>query len=715
DEGQRARQRLIHEALAPAHDTAGWSQRLGALAGADGAAGFAALGLAGLTLVDVYDDTEEAEVAALLLREALERPGETAALVTPDAALGRHVAQLLQRWDVHVSPSSGTPLLQTPAGSFAGLVLNWLLDPGDPARLLAVLHHAGARFDKGASEVLDRTALRGVRVWDDLAGLAARIEALRGGDTHRPLSAVDLETSAELVAEIRAALGQAGWTAPAETSVSGADFWRLAEAVMSEMATAPAPWTGAQGQALAQLLSDMASISHELGPQEPRVFVDLFVQEAGQISVPGGKTHPRLAIWGPLESRLQSADHIVLAGLNEGLWPAQPAADAFLPRVMRSDLGLSDPDERIGLSAHDFAQLACAPKVTLLCAGRRDDKPMQASRWLWRLRMLARGALGEAGAAEALSPPAMGDPRVWRKALSRPVDAALPAPVRPQPKPPVEARPKKLSVTRIETLIRDPYAIYCQYVLGLYRLDPHNVPIDARVRGTAIHRALELFELHHAEEGAGALLALLEDELRGGGEAEADLAALRERRRETVAEFLAWRADMSAQIEGRALTEIKGEIGLSIGGRAFQLSGTADRIERRVGGGLAILDFKTGKPPSETQVRAGLAPQMPLQGLIAQRGGYPGVKQGMSVNALTYVQFGSTFDMREIGAGARGGAKPVEEIIAEAEQGLLDLLATYGDPDHPYLSSPIPERVAYASDYERLARRAEWAGLSVYD
>ena len=265
--------------------------------------------------------------------------------------------------------------------------------------------------------------------------------------------------------------------------------------------------------------------------------------------------------------------------------------------------------------------------------------------------------------------------------------------------------------------MRDPYAIYCEYVLGLRRLDPLNLATDVRVRGTAIHKALERFELEDVTHDGETLLSLVEQELRDGGEPGADIVALRNRRRDVCEAYLIWRDAQAHALEGNPITEERGEFKLKIGDASFTLSGTADRIEKRIGGGSAVLDFKSGRPPSEKQVRAGLSPQMPLQGLIAREGGYE--KLGKSrVDALTYIRFGTAFEVREIGganARAKVSEQSVEEIITAAEAGLIRLLTAFADPGHPYLSAPRPERVSYESDYTRLARRDEWAGLSTYD
>ena len=717
-----ARRRLVHEALAPAVNTADWTERLTQMAPDGDAAAFVTRALDGLTLIEAQDDTDEALAAALLMRETLETEGATAALVTPDAGLARHISALLKQWNVDVPPSAGLPLLQSRAGSFAYLVTDWMSDLSHPVKLLSVLRSPFSKFEASVVELLDRFFLRGPRVWQTWDDLLRYVDGAWDEDRRKytSYSDEDIEKALTFLGDIGVAILEAHCEEAAPETIGGPDWYAKAAALMEAMADAPAPWVGEDGAAVSKVFSNLRDLSRPLGAQPPEVFTDLLKAELTLANLQTGQPHPRLAIWGPLEARLQTADRIILAGLNEGIWPAQPAADAFLPRVFRKEIGLSDPDERVGLSAHDFAQLATAPNVFLLTSERRDDKPVVASRWIWRLRTLARGALGKDDAKKALNATNGHDPLVWIKAMETAPKLSKGFRAEPRPTPPLAARPDGLSVTRIETLVRDPYAIYCQYVLGLQSLDALNLPGDVRNRGTAIHSALERLEDDGQDKSVDGLVELLERELRAGGETEAELIALREKRREVAAEYLAWRAEHAARIDGRLILEKKGSTTLDIEGQSFVLSGTADRIEPRIGGRLAILDFKSGKPPSEAQVRAGLSPQMPLQGLIAQRGGFAKYTNATEVEALTYVRFGTQFDVREIGEEAGRGASKLEaieiaEVIAEAEAGLVKLLTQFANPDQPYLSAPRPERVTYWSDYTRLARRDEWTGLATYD
>ena len=713
---QVKRRRLIHEALAPAQSTADWTATLADLAGDSDAASYVEQALSGLDLIEAADDSEEAWLAALMLRQTLETPDLTAALVTPDAGLARRVSAMLKRWEVNVAPSAGLPLSQTEAGSLALLVSTWLLDPSHPVALMAVLQHPTSRFEADDVLALDKYFLRGPRTWSSWPELVAMIEASEhqaAGHRLHPEPEV-FRSLCAMVADLSGVLSLVD--DPAAGQVPGEIWYRAVAETMTAISNAPRPWTGEDGAALSRLLRDLVDLSAPLGDQMPAIWTELLEAESQALSVSSGDPHPRLAIWGPLEARLQTADRLILAGLNEGIWPEQPPADAFLPRVFRTKIGLSDPDERIGLSAHDFAQLAAAPRVTLLSSKRREDKPALASRWLWRLKTLVRGALKEK-ARSALSPRGSQDPVKWLKYIEQAPELPKSFTAEPRPAPPRAARPSRLSVTRVEQLVRDPYAIYCESVLRLRPLDALNLAPDARVRGTAIHKALERFELERTDGSADALLAILEAELRSGGEAEADLIALRDQRCRVCAEYLEWRTDQAHEVEGAPYTELRGEVSFDIAGQNFTLSGTADRIEKRIGGVVAILDFKTGKPPSEKQVRLGLSPQMPLQGLIAREGGYEALGKA-SVDALTYIRFGTQFDVSEIGAAAprsKLDMKPIGDLIAEAEAGLVQLLMTFARPDHPYLSAPRPERVAYESAYSRLARRDEWTGLATHD
>ena len=163
----------------------------------------------------------------------------------------------------------------------------------------------------------------------------------------------------------------------------------------------------------------------------------------------------QLQIYGPLEARLTQSDRVILGGLVEGVWPPAPRIDPWLSRPMRHELGLDLPERRIGLSAHDFAQLLGHHEVILTHSAKVGGAPAVASRFLHRLEAVAgEGRWETARRAGEDYVRFAGEPGPARRRSSRSSS--------PQPTPPRHARPLKLSVTAIEDWLRDPYTIYAK-------------------------------------------------------------------------------------------------------------------------------------------------------------------------------------------------------------------------------------------------------------
>ena len=707
-----ARRRLVHESLAPALQTADWLGRLEELSGEQSEAAFAARALDGVTLIEAEDDAEEALMAALALRETLETEGRTAALVTPDATIARQVAAILKRWGIDAPPSGGVPLPRTQAGAFVALALDWACDTGNPVALVSLLKHGFLYTDDAALAALEIGFLRGPRRWGDMADLCAylpqRTEAMKTASYGR----IETETRdlalalVRPLADIAARLG--GLFAVPDALIYGPEaVTALTELINALAGSETRVWTGAEGAAASRLLEAVATMTAELGAMSPDMFVEIVSTLSSSMTVAGaGQGHPRLAIWGPLEARLQQADKIVLAGLNETVWPAQPAPDAFLPRRFRVQLGLTAPEARLGLAAHDFAQLATAPDVLMLYAARRDDAPAVASRWVLRLKTLVEGALGKAGARAALEPDAAADPRIWAKALRADAQTRGAQFAKPAPCPPVSARPDKLSVTRIDTLQRDPYTIYASSVLRLSALDPLDAPLDARPRGTAIHAALEDFEgLAEGEQRADVLLGSLMDQLRAAGSPEHIVLAERAVLERTAAQYVDWwKARQSERVA--VWPEEKGKLELMIEGEAFTLTGVADSVEKMKDGTYTIIDFKTGEGKTRAQIEAGFEQQLPLLAVIASEGELENAPGGV-VGAFGYVSVRYRFE----GKMTSEGTEDAVALAAKGRKILTELIAAYRQPEARYFSVPRVKLMSkYAGDFDRLARRAEWAG-----
>ncbi len=655
--------------------------------------------LAGVQRIDCPGPREEAGVISLLMREALETPGRTAALITPDRALARRVAAELRRWDIDVDDSAGRPLDQTPALTLLRLAVRMAAEDFAPVALLAALKHplVAAGCDPAAFRSLVRelelTILRGPRPAPGTVGLR---RALSRPAPHLLELVDDLERCVEPLVTALAA-PHAGFSALLKAHVT------VAESLASTALEAGANrlWAGDAGEAAAVFVSELAEAAEALGSISPRDYPRLFdALAAGRVVRPRFGQHPRLQIWGPLEARLQQADLLILGGLNEGTWPPEAVASPWMSRPMMEGFGLPLPERRIGLAAHDFAQALAAPRVALTRATRVEGTPTVPSRWLSRIEALVR----DTPLSEALRPETRW--LRWHAALDDP-GAPRPTPP-PRPCPPVEDRPRELSVTRVETWIRDPYAIYARHILGLKPLDPLDAPPDAMERGIIIHEALDAFVRQYPnelpEDAESALLAIGEQVFRDTLDRPGVRAFWWPRFRRIARWFVAFERQRRADGWTILATEVRGAMDLGGPAGPFRLTARADRIERSAGGELAIADYKTGVPPSWRQVKAGLAPQLPLEASMAQAGTFEGIApQGIA--ELLYLRLSGGHTPGE----SRILDKDIEALAHQTMEGLRGRIAAYDDPKTPYLSRPRPMFLSHVGDYDHLARVKEWA------
>lgn len=722
------RRKLIQESLAPADATADWVNRLEGRAAPLSRRDMTEAGLEGLALIEAETEAEEADAIALMMRETLETEGKTAALVTPDAGLARRVSSHLKRWGLHVMPSQGIPLLRTRAGSFLVRLLDFVLDPGEPVALAAFLKHPltiileTGQQDEAIS-FLERGVLRGLRRWDGLDDLyewtgkaqdeaeetpwRARItvddhnevEALVYGIKKR--AAPHLQTLHDMLAS------EDGFHLRrfVETLAELGDVLTKAEEVEGPSLL----WSGEDGAALARFLEDVAAMADQL-PAVARHDLKPLISTLGRdVRVPDAlPSHPRLFIWGPLEARLQTCDLMILGSLNEGSWPEPPAVDGFLPRHIRAKIGMPDTEARIGLSAHDFAQLACSRDVVMTRAKRVDNKPSVASRWLWRLRILASGALESLDETDARLTRSRAHILDWARAQHE-IDEKIEL-VHPRPAPPARARPRNIRVTDVTTLIRDPYAYYARHILQLQPLDPLNTALGPREIGIAMHKALEdkdpLKQPYMTVEDLVDAFSQSLEEVGG----DALFFAEREGIWLTAAhEYHTWLWARDQHVTARDF-EISYVQDFEIPSGTITLRGRADLVERLDDESLAITDLKTGRPPSNKQVTSGLEPQLPLLAILASNGKASGRDDQPAMNGdvteLFYFGLGTKAGAQNLSDGRNGA--PVPELIGEAESGFLSLMEQYADPSQPYLSGPRVKFLSRFGDYDRLARRGEW-------
>jgi ATP-dependent helicase/nuclease subunit B len=377
----------------------------------------------------------------------------------------------------------------------------------------------------------------------------------------------------------------------------------------------------------------------------------------------------------------------VLGGLNEGVWPALPAHDPWLPPKVRATLRMPTLDSRVGLTAHDFASALGAPEV-LITRARRDSKsPTVASRFLLRLDAISGGL-----------------PRDIRlERLTRVLDdPGPPQPVdRPAPCPPAEQRPGRISVTSVDRLKADPFAFYAQAILRLRALDPVDADHTARWKGEAVHEVLQDW-LQHDECKPDKLRPRAERLLKD----EAIHPLLRALWAPRLLEAIDWIADMERenQAQGRRplKAEVKGEIALA----GVTVHGRADRIDRLASGGLGIIDYKTGAPPTQKAVTEGFALQLGLLGLIGRAGAFENLNgDPEAFEYWSLARYRGKFGRlmcpdKDMEAG---------EFLGHAHWNFAEAAGKWLTGDEPFTAKLNPAYAPYG-DYDQLMRLEEWYG-----
>ena len=654
------------------------------------------------------------------MRKTLETPGKTAALITPDPSIARRVSAELARWGVEVEDSAGRTLGQSPAGALARLILAAAI-AFTPRAFLALLIHPAARFGRSRAHIesatrnLELAIFRAVplKSLDDLEqAFALAREA--GKDIHAHPAVRRIGEAGRLAAEALArdvarALAPLRALAPAASlrACLGVHRTTLSAAVAGLRGAAQDTVEDPLGFApLTELMDEWSEAAVESFPTSLAEYSALFDDAlAAARAPPPNSGHPRLQILGLLEARLLSFDCVLLAGLDETIWPPAVETDAFLNRPMRAALGLMAPERRIGQTAHDFAAALGAREAVLSRAKKRGGEPTVASRFLQRLAAAA-GAGSQAFAdAEERGRRYL----AFARALDQPAEFRPEG--RPEPRPPVALRPRALSVTRIETLRRDPYAIYAEYILRLKALDAVEPDIGPRETGIAWHATLEAFVETFP---SGALQPEARDRLFSIARerfapllADPAFRALNWPRIETGLDFfLAFERKTRADI-ARTWVEQHGAIPVPLaGGALFKLSARADRIDLLHSTRARLIDYKSGSTPGAREVEFGFAPQLTLEAAILRRGGFPGLPALDTAEAVYLKLGGAGGGAEKHAAGEKADIRKLsEKHFAE----LTMLLDEFAREETPYLSRPFPKFASRFSDYDHLARVKEWA------
>lgn len=697
--GDAARVPLLQTAFLPAMSTDQWRAL-------DGQA--ATLSCAGLQLLEAETQAEEAAVIALKLRSVLAQPARTAMLVTRDRQLAARVVAQLRRWEVRIDDSAGTPLALTALGRYLLLVLAAAHPAATPVDWLALLKHPLTGLGRAAADCRAAARLTERKFWRGQQG---------GGTPLQQLGWLQKTEVPEAEKAVIAALLQSLGTALqpmhdllGKDTVALADLLaahlQAAERLAATEASAGAErlWAGAAGEAAATLFAAVNQAAAPTVRCDGADYPALFRAWLDETVVrPDGIAPPRLMILGPLEARLQSADCVILAGLNEGVWPAAATADPWLSRPMRQACGLPAAERAVGQAAHDFVQLASRGEVWLTYARKREGQPQAPSRFLLRLTTLCAAA---GLAVRALAPD---EPWAdWVRQLDRPEVSAPMAP--PRPCPPLALRPKRFAVTEIGDWRCNPYGFYAKHVLRLRPLEPLAPDLGHSDFGTLVHRLLEeglrgLQPWPGVDVARATLRQMGMTMLADYGAAPAHYATWSAQWEQIVDWFAPMEHDRRMAGWQPVALEVQAEMPLQAVGQDSMLVGRVDRIDSGAEG-YAILDYKTGTVPSDKQVQSGLAPQLPLLGMMLEAGAFATLKP-RPIAALLYCKLGG-----RVGAQNMAVLKDGAGLVSAARDDLAATIAAYADPAMPYLVVPQPQFVPRYDDYQHLGRIKEW-GLAL--
>jgi ATP-dependent helicase/nuclease subunit B len=646
-------------------------------------------------LIEADDIAEEARAVAVLIRAAIEVPGKRVALVTPDREIALRVAAQLRRWNIEADDSAGAPLSDEPVGVLFLALSKMLAQEFAPVPLLSALKHPLVRAGDGRLEWLEMVreldlALRGPQMRTGVFAISQTIEErIREKRAEPRLQIWWNELAAMLLAQ-------------AESGLRNLKAHLDAVVALADQLTGGAIWKGVAGRRLAEFVEQISGQNlGALSDTDYAAYPDLLASLLADISIrPVFGRHPRVAIYGLLEARLQSADLLICAGLNEGSWPQLPQPDPWLAPHIRRKLEMPGLDRNIGLSAHDLASALGSAEVVLTRARRDRSGPTIASRFVLRLQALFGDRLQNE--QDALS---------FARQLDRSEKQAAAYP-RPAPEPASAQRKVAISITQMDMLKADPFAFYARNILRLAPLKPVDADPDPAWKGTLVHKIIEDW----TEAGDRSPDSLVDF----AANAFADRSvtpALRLLWQPRIMAGLHW---VASEIEtnaeqGRqiAANEAKAEGEIS----GIRVHGRIDRIDRLADGKLVVVDYKTGGPPAKGKVNAGYALQLGLAGYLVETDGVKEAKGevgGYEYWSLAKKDGSFGYATAPFAKSPKTGEPDAGTFVSFADAKASEAIGKWILGDEPFMAKLKPDYAVY-TDYNQLMRLDEWIGRASWN
>lgn len=719
------RQKLFHEIMRPSGTAESWKTLSERFSHSD-----LEQALKDFYLIQTPTDHEEAIVIALIMREALEKTEQTVALITPNRILARRVKNELKRWDIIPDDSAGTPLSDLPQGVFLKLLFDVIDQKFSSHALLAFLKHPFVAMGYPAGHIK-----KNIRIFEDILlrgngviygidhlkeALEYKIQILKESN-HFSHEKLEKHQQVLILIETLKIAFDPFLSLPEYITLK--DFMERLSIVIDTMTMIRSDnqtysyfYKEESGRAMFNFIQEFSDYSDLLTRLTLSSLVGHVREFLAKITIrPSYGFTPGVYIWGTPEARLQQTDIIILGGMNEGCWPIKTDSGIWLSRDMRKDIGLSSPERRIGLSAHDFVQAGCAQKVYTTYAQKSDGCPLIPSRWIIRLENIIKGIFDIKG-SNFLELIRKTPYLEWIEQLDNTVNPPFMV-TRPMPKPPISKRPLRLSVTDIEKWVRDPYYIYVKYILELKKKKSLEYSQEAADRGTIIHTILYEFLKqtgHKIDHNAYEIMHnIIEEQLLKQSSQKEIIPFWRPRLNKIAYHFI--EAERKQQYHRQSkILEKKAELEIPLStGDIFTLVAQADRIDVTSENSFIVVDYKTSASSAYTlqQMEKGLAPQLPLQSIMVEKGCFHDIQNALTEHAEYVIVSGSyknPYEVKKSIPNIRSQYKNFSEMSKDIFKGFYEWIERFQNPDTPYISQLMPQFLSYEGDYDHLARVKQW-------
>ena len=638
--------------------------------------------VAGLSLIEARNDFDEARIIAIIMRQTLEQKNKNCALISNDRNLCKMVKSVLEKWEIAVDDSHNNNLADSQIVNYFLGIAALFENDFNSINLLSILKNPITKIDSKDLQNFELEILRKISGKKDLEFLNKKLNQNWFSNLKsslEPLSNLFKKEKASLENLIKTNIKCA-------EELSENSFYELEGA--SEFITF-----------IEDILSEEIAKSFLINTKNYSDFIKglmanyKFVKEEENF-------HPRLHILSSVEARLMNYDLVIVSGLNDGEFPNNNSANAWLGRKICSDLGLSDYNKKIGISAYDFSNYLGNKEVIVTRSFNKNNSPTIKSRFLLKLEAVLQ-------ATKLYEQLDLGKYYTQILAKISQIDKKENI-TAPRPKAAIEDRFTRFSVTDIGKWIRDPYYIYAKRILKLKPLDDIDKEPSFAEFGNFVHKALENFikdyeEFNSLPKKIEALINKYGKEAFGLCFPDEESKLLWWPKFENIAKWFVEKEEEIRKNLKASYTEL--EANLFING--INITTKIDRINFYQNGEIEIIDYKTGMVPSISEARIGLEPQLSMEAIILSDGeikNYPELQNIISIDKVTLLNY---YNLKGRDKSKVTQIGPASELIPAAKDGIIELITLFSNSEMAYISCPNPD-IYKENEYYHLARISEF-------